>query len=55
MAFYGFILGVALGGFSAVRRKGNFLDVLQYMAAFGIAFALLGLFLGLIWARMGWA
>jgi hypothetical protein len=55
MFFYGFILGVALGGFNAVRRKGNFLDILQYMAGYGIAFGLLALFIGIFWARMGWA
>ena len=53
MAFYGFILGCAIGGFQAVRRKGNFLDILQYMAGYGIAFALLGLFAGIFWARSG--
>lgn len=54
MLFFGAIFGMAVGGFKAMRRKGNFLDILQYMAAYGIAFGLLALFAGLIWARMGW-
>lgn len=54
MFFYGFILGAALGGFQAVRRKGNLLDILQYIAGYGIAFGLIALFAGIIWARMGW-
>lgn len=54
MFFYGFILGCAWGGFQAARRKGNLLDILQYMAGYGIAFGLVALFAGILWARMGW-
>jgi len=55
MFFYGFILGGALGGFNAMRRKGNLLDIMQYIAGFGIAFGLLFMFASIIWVRMGWA
>lgn len=54
MFFYGFILGAAIGGFTAMRRKGNFLDIMQYIVGYGIALAIVGMFIGIIWARMGW-
>lgn len=53
MFFYGFIAGVCAGMFTAKRRKGNFLDMLQYGAGFGIAFGLLAMVLGIIWVRAG--
>ena len=54
MFFYGFILGAALGGFTAMRRKGNLLDIMQYIAGYGIAFGILATFAGILWIRMGW-
>lgn len=41
------IIGVAVGWFKAVKRKGNTLDKMQYAAGFGIAFTLFGYFLSL--------
>lgn len=46
------IVGVVLGITSAKRRKGNRLDMLQYAAGYGIAFALLGVFLTLLLDRL---
>jgi len=37
MFVIGFGIGAVLGVFSAWRRKGNVLDMLQYAAGFGIA------------------
>jgi hypothetical protein len=37
------LLGAAIGGMTAHRRGGRPADIAQYAAAFGIAFALLGL------------
>lgn len=39
----GLLLGALWGGLLARRRKGNRFDIAQYAAAFGIAFAILGL------------
>ncbi len=47
-----FLAGAAWGTYLARRRKGNTLDVLQYAAAFAIAFAILGLFATVIMERM---
>jgi len=41
------ILGIGLGVLAARKRKGNRLDIAQYAAGYGIAFALLGVFLTL--------
>jgi hypothetical protein len=38
----GLILGVLTGAFTAKRRSGNKLDMLQYSAGYGIAFCLIG-------------
>ncbi len=46
------IVGVILGLTSAKRRNGNRLDLLQYAAGYGIAFALLGVFLTLFLERL---
>ena len=51
MFFIGFIIGAALGGWNAVKRKGNKLDVLQYIAGYGIAFGLVFMFAGVFYAR----
>ncbi|WP_028031393.1 hypothetical protein [Gemmobacter nectariphilus] len=40
----GLLLGALWGGWLARKRKGSRLDIAQYAAAFGIAFAILGLF-----------
>ena len=37
------IIGAVVGGFTAKKRKGARADIAQYAAAYGIAFALLGL------------
>lgn len=47
-----FVLGIAWGGYLARRRGGGRLDILQYAAAFGIAFAIAGLFLTVIVERV---
>ncbi|MEM6311990.1 MAG: hypothetical protein AAF754_18325 [Pseudomonadota bacterium] len=46
-------LGAILGAFTAWRRKGNILDILQYAFGFGVAFGLVFFIAGLIWLRMG--
>ncbi len=46
------LLGIGLGVLSARRRNGNRLDIAQYAAGFGIAFAILGLFLGILIERI---
>lgn len=47
----GFTIGAALGGWNAYRRKGNFLDILQYMAGFGICFGLIFMVATILYAR----
>ena len=47
-----FLLGALWGGFLARRRNGNRLDIAQYAVAFGLAFAILGLFATVIFERM---
>ena len=37
------LIGAVIGGMTARRRKGNRMDIAQYAASYGIAFALLGL------------
>lgn len=41
-------IGIILGALTAKRRGGNRLDMAQYAAGYGIAFAILGLFLTLM-------
>jgi hypothetical protein len=53
MFFYGFLVGVVTGMFTAWRRKGNYLDMLQYGAGFGIAFGIVTMIIGVLWARAG--
>ncbi|WP_198671069.1 hypothetical protein [Oceanibium sediminis] len=48
-----FFAGFAFGWFRAAKRGGNTLDKLQYGVGHAIAFALAGLFLGIIAARTG--
>ncbi|MDX5358737.1 MAG: hypothetical protein LPK12_13485 [Rhodobacterales bacterium] len=47
----GLLLGALWGGWLAHKRKGSRLDIAQYAAAFGIAFAILGLFATVILDR----
>lgn len=47
-----FLIGALWGGFLARRRDGNRLDIAQYAAAFGIAFAVAGLILTVVVERM---
>lgn len=47
------ILGAAFGTFTAKRKGGKLLDMLQYAAVFAIAFGLVGLALGVILDRVG--
>ncbi|MDE0524305.1 MAG: hypothetical protein OXH79_20365 [Boseongicola sp.] len=41
------LLGVALGLRAARKRRGALIDMLRYAVVYGIAFALLGVFLSL--------
>jgi hypothetical protein len=46
------VLGALIGAFQARRRKGSGMDIAQYAAGYGIAFAILGLFANLVLLRM---
>ncbi|CUJ98892.1 apolipoprotein acyltransferase [Shimia thalassica] len=46
------LFGALLGTLFAKRRKGKRLDILQYAAAYAMAFAILGLFVTLIVHRI---
>lgn len=48
----GLVLGAAYGARKALKSGGNRLDALQYGAGYGIALALIGLFLTLFIDRM---
>ena len=47
------ILGAVVGTFTAKRRGGKMLDLLQYGAVYAIAFGLAGLAIGILLDRMG--
>ena len=47
------LIGGLIGGFTARRRGGKGLEIAQYAAAYGIAFALLGLIVTIILDRSG--
>lgn len=47
-----FLAGGAWGWFLATRRGGALLDRLQYATAFGMAFAILGLFATVLFERI---
>jgi len=47
----GLILGLSVGAFTAKRRGGKGLDMLQYAAGYGIAFMLIGVVLTIILER----
>lgn len=46
------LFGILLGISTARKRKGNRLDMAQYAAGFGIAFALLGILVTIIIERI---
>jgi len=46
------ILGAGLGAWTAQRRGGRGLDILQYAAGFAIAFGLVGLIIGVVLDRL---
>ena len=48
----GLLAGAAWGAWLARRRGGTRADIAQYAAGFGIAFAILGLFLTIFIERM---
>ena len=48
----GLFIGAVLGGLTAKRRGGKRLDILQYAAIYGIAFALLGMFATIVIDRL---
>jgi hypothetical protein len=48
----GLVLGAAMGVFTASKRGGKSLDMLQYAAGYGIAFCLLGVVLTIFIERM---
>ncbi|MCB6177348.1 hypothetical protein LHP98_04295 [Rhodobacter sp. Har01] len=48
----GFLLGAVLGAIAASRQGGKRADMAQYAVGYGIAFALLGLFLTIALARL---
>lgn len=42
------LFGAVIGGLTAKRRKGTAADIAQYAAGYGIAFAIVGVFAGLL-------
>ena len=42
------VLGALIGGFTAKRRNGNRLDILQYAAGYAMAFGILGMLVTVI-------
>lgn len=48
----GFVIGALWGGYLARKRKGNRFDIAQYALSFGIAFALVALFVAIFADRM---
>ena len=52
LMFVGFIGGAFWGGYLARSRKGDYLDILQYAASFGIALGLLGFFISVVLLRI---
>jgi hypothetical protein len=47
-----FVAGCLWGGILARRRKGGALDIAQYAVAFGMAFAIVGLFATVLVQRL---
>ncbi len=52
MLAIGFGLGALWGGWTAWKRKGNTLDILQYAFGYAVAIGLLFFLASLIWLRM---
>lgn len=48
----GFVIGALWGGWLARRRKGKPADIAQYAAVYGIAFAIIGLFITIFVERL---
>ncbi|AJE45716.1 hypothetical protein P73_1001 [Celeribacter indicus] len=48
----GLAIGAGWGAFVARRRGGKLLDILQYAAGFGLAFALVAMFAGILLLRL---
>lgn len=48
----GFLLGAIWGGWIARRRKGKPADIAQYAAVYGIAFAIVGMFVTIFVERL---
>jgi hypothetical protein len=48
-----FVLGILIGAWRARKKQGGILDMLQYGAAHGIAFAILGLLITVALDRAG--
>jgi len=46
------LIGAAIGGMTAKRRKGRAADIAQYAAAYGILFTIVGLLLTILIERM---
>lgn len=42
--YFAAFFGAGLGAFTALRKKGNLLDVAQYVAIYALIFALVALF-----------
>jgi uncharacterized membrane protein len=51
IVFAGMVFGALFGALQARRRKGNRLDMVQYAAAYGIVFGLVGFFATVVIAR----
>jgi len=48
----GFVIGALWGGWLARRRKGKPADIAQYAAVYGIAFAIIGMFITIFAERL---
>jgi len=48
----GFVIGALWGGWLARRRKGKPADIAQYAAVYGIAFAIIGMFITILAERL---
>ncbi len=51
--FLFFVLGILIGAWRGYKKQGSILDMLQYAAAHGIAFAIAGLFVTVALDRAG--
>lgn len=53
MALFAFLIGAAWGGYLARSRGGNWKDMAQYGAGFGILFSLVAVIIMVILSRQG--